>query len=450
MAANARRIPFLTWLLPAILVVACSGSAPGSTTARPSAGQPTALAQASPRATAAGLDAAPASNAWLVVGRRGGNGTEVIVASTGEVSYRLPDGVPNETWGRLVGASTDGSTTTVRDLVVQPGFGGDSQSLPGAWRLPTIGSDPIPVGVSEDRRTIVLVENGSNATAGTSQTSRFAVVRGAFDVAPRLIELAGQFDYDALSPDGSTLFVVEHLAGPPTARYQVRMVDVASGRLRPEVVADKTGDGEAMAGYPVAQTRMRGGMVFTLYRGADHPFIHALSSVDGWALCIDLPASAADDSAVLDWGLAALPDGGSIVAVNATVGLAARVSTGDLSILRTVSFAPTAATGVTLAKFGHGQVGSVGRRLVAAPHGGAVYAVGASGVVRLSSVDLTVSGRLLDGWRAEAEAVTPDGRTLYVLLRDGRIVGVDTGTGKQRLEVPGSGYDRLLGLAPFD
>ena len=60
-----------------------------------------------------------------------------------------------------------------------------------------------------------------------------------------------------------------------------------------------------MGGYPITQLRRPDGMVFTLYRGAEHPFIHALSSIDAWAVCIDLPATDDDDAATaLDWGLA--------------------------------------------------------------------------------------------------------------------------------------------------
>ena len=84
--------------------------------------------------------------------------------------------------------------------------------------------------------------------------------------------------------------------GPPDGHYQVRAVDTATGTLRDGAVADKNEGDEAMAGWPIAQARRPDGMVFTLYRGAEHPFIHALSSVDAWALCIDLPATGGERS----------------------------------------------------------------------------------------------------------------------------------------------------------
>jgi hypothetical protein len=147
--------------------------------------------------------------------------------------------------------------------------------------------DPTPVGVSNDGRTIVLVETNRPDRG----PSRFAIIDRTGVATPQVVELPGAFEYDALSPDGRILYVVEHLAGPPDGHYQVRSVDTATGTLRAEAVADKNEGDEAMAGWPIAQVQRPDGMVFTLYHGAEHPFIHALSSVDAWALCIDLPAT---------------------------------------------------------------------------------------------------------------------------------------------------------------
>ena len=98
-----------------------------------------------------------------------------------------------------------------------------------------------------------------------------------------------------MAPDGSTLYVVEHLAGKPDGRYQVRAVDVASGELEDGVIADKRGLVEPMAGWPLAQVRRSDGGVFTLYRSQEHPFVHALDTTTGTAVCIDLPPTETGD-----------------------------------------------------------------------------------------------------------------------------------------------------------
>jgi hypothetical protein len=447
------------WLLAGLAIAALLASA-CSSTASPSASRSGSAARsvsASP-SSAASPSSSPsrsvASDAWLVVGTAGRDGLEVILASTHEKDYDLPLGVPDATWGRLVVATADGTDTRVQALVVQPGFDGASQSVPGAWRLPTIGADPIPTGVSADGSTIVLVPAVADGAAASSSSaakaSRFAIVTRTFDRAARVISLPGAFEYDAISPDGTTLYVVEHLPAPPVAHYQVRAVDVASGRLRDGVVVDKANLDEAMGGYPIAQVHAEGGMVFTLYRGAEHPFIHALNTIDGWALCIDLPATGADsDTAALDWGLASTSDRKRLVAVNATLGVAADISIADLAVSRTKTFSPTAATRITLAKFGHQLTGPAGRRVVIASDGRMVYAAGANGIVRLSGDDLGVTGWLASGTAIDALAVTPDGKTIYALTRSGgRILMIDAATGAALGEVQGSGYDRLVAIVP--
>jgi hypothetical protein len=394
-------------------------------------------------------------DAWLVVGRKGAPDLEVILASTAEQDYVLPNGVPDETWGHLFATTSDGFRTTLTHLVVQPGFGGPESAIDGAWRLPTIGFDPTPVGVSANAAespnaaTVVLVEDVPAGTARTS--SRFAILRHTPTGEPlsRVIELRGSFDYDAISPDGSSLYVVEHLAGAPEGRYQVRAVDVATGVLRDAIIADKRNIGEAMAGWPIAQVRRPEGIVFTLYRGAEHPFIHALNTAEGWAVCIDLPASRNDAVAALDWGLAPAPDGQAVFAVNATLGVAVDVNPMDLTVRRTATLQPPATGSIVLAKFGHGDVGPAGRRVVVAPDGRTLFAAGSSGILALDTARLTESRRLLDGTAVAALGLTPDGRTIYALEGSGGIVVLDATSGDVVGRVPEDGFDRLLAVVPW-
>ncbi len=433
------------------LVIAVVAGASACTSAAPAASAPVAIAPSlSPTAVPSGSpsEADGSRDAWLVVGRPGRDGLQVILASTSEQFFTLPDGVPDERWATMVSATPAGGKTLIKELEVYADSPGRSQSIDGAWRLPTIGADPLPVGVSADGQMIVLVDASPGAN---DDMSRFAILSRTFDKKPRVVELHGSFEFDALSPDGSTLYVVEHLAGPPDGHYQVRAVDTANGTLREAVVVDKQNLNEAMAGWPIAQVRRPNGFVFTLYRGTEHPFIHALSSSDGWALCIDLPAIGSDDvDAALDWGLTPTTDGRSILAVNATLGLAVDVDANELSVRRTVQFdAPTSAA-ISLAKFGHQEGGPVGRRAVVSSDGSALYAAGSGGIVRIASDDLTLTGTLLPGTAVDSLGLTPDGRTLYALVHaGGRILELDTASGEVIGRVPGDGYDRLLAIVPW-
>jgi DNA-binding beta-propeller fold protein YncE len=430
-----------------LTVVSTIGACSGAAASAPAATPRVTVVTPAPNETPV-PDLSGSSDAMLVVGRPGDDRLHVILASTEEEMLSLPLGAPDHEWANVVATTSVGAITRVEDLRAEHGFEGREQTVAGAWRMPTVGLDPVPVGTSANGSTIVLVE-AEDAT--DPATSRFTILDRTLQNPPRAVELVGSFEYDALSPDGSLLYVVEHLPGPPAGHYQVRVVETATGFLRPEVVVDKSNVDEAMAGYPIAQAQRSDGMVFTLYRGTEHPFIHALNSIEAWALCIDLPATGADDAdAALDWGLTPAPDGADLLAINATLGLAVQVAPSDGAVRRTITFEPSAAMGITLAKFGHQPSGPVGRRVVAAPDGASIYAAGPGGIIRIDPSDLTVTGRYLEGTAVDAMAVTPDGGTVYALTSaKGRIVELDAASGKIVGRVPTDGFDRLMAVVPY-
>lgn len=445
------------WLVAvsAIGVLAgCTAAGPGATAA-PSEAVPTAAPSlaSSPAPTASPASTARAGDTWLLVGRKGEMDLTVLLDRTLEEQIQVPIGVPGEQWGDVYTATPGANSTFVQNVVIQPGYGGEGQTIDGRWVLPTIGLEPVPVGVSSDGSTIVLVEaDVAHGAAGVDRTrSRFAVL-DAYLVsrhAPRIIELDGAFDFDALSPDGSLLYVAEQIPGSLEGRYQVRVAETATGRLRPEVIVDKRNVDEQMAGYPIDQERRGDGMVLTLYRGIEHPFVHALSSVDAWAVCIDLPNRGFDDvDAATDWGIVSV--GSADLAINATLGVAVDIDPGELTVRRAVDFEPSAASPFRLAKFGHGDLGPAGRRVVASPDGAAVFAAGAGGIVRLEARGLAVDGHYMIGTGIDALALTPDGATLFALTRsDGRIARLDASTGEVESWVGAGGFDRLLGALPW-
>ena len=229
-------------------------------------------------------------------------------------------------------------------------------------------------------------------------------------------------------------------------------MDIATGSMRDEIIVDKRNLDAAMGGWPITQLRHDGGVVFTLYRGTDHTFIHALQSREAWAVCLGLPMfGAGDEQAVTDWGLGQSADGRHVYAVNATLGLAVAVDPAELTIGRTGRFdAPIAAAGISLAKFGHADAGPVARRVVLTPDGSTIYAAGAGGIVRLRADDLTSATHVIEGAAVDGLAMTPDGAFLYaLLLGQGRIVKIELASGQIVATVPGDGFDRLVAAVPW-
>jgi DNA-binding beta-propeller fold protein YncE len=440
----------LATLAAAAIVASCSSPASspaGPATAASSA--PTSTPPTASRPVAHGFDG---RDAVVVVGREGEAGLSAIQASTGDLMALLPTGAPiDPSWGSFATAAVgaDGSTTAVSDLLVDSG-GGASITIDGAWALPTIGDEAMPTGLSADGHTLVLVPARHDTSA---TTSRFAIVPfppidGVPQLAHRFLELPGALDFDAISPDGRILYVAEHLGSE--GGYQVRAVDLPGGSMRPDPIVDKRNIDEAMAGWPIGQIRSPNGLVLTLYRGIDHPFVHALNTAEAWAVCIDLPGGGSADADGA-WGIAASSDWRSVYAVNATRGLAVDIDPAELVARRTVTLASASSPSIQLAKFGHVEGGSVGRRVVVSPDGSAVFAVGSDGVLRLAH-DLSVEATLLPSMTVSSIGLLPDGRTLFALLGGdggGRVVAIDAATGAPVGDLPGNGYDRLVAVVPW-
>jgi hypothetical protein len=430
---------------------------PGQSSAAPA---PSTAAPAATATRATPTISAIPNTAILLVAQPDRDGWTIVEAASGGgylgPEFRVPVGVPRSGWGRIVSAELDGDRTVVRDDVVQPGLGGPRLEVPGRWRLPTIGDSTLPVGVSSDGSTIALVE--ADVAIG-APTTRFAVVEHAFGGKPssvgdadlrlaRVVELRGQFAYDALSPDGRILYVIQHLDESAGGHYQVRAVDIPSGTLRPDVIVDKANPDEWMAGYPIAQIRRTDGVVMTLYDGPEHPFVHALQSAEAWALCIDLPAAAGTERS--GWGLTVEPDGRTVYAANGDAGIVFELDPTEFAIRRTVTLSASAAPPITLAKFGHSDIGPIGQRVVALPDGLGLLVGRRDGVTVLNGKDLQELWTVPTGGPVDSIGVTPDESLAFALTREGRIVAFDPrGHGRALGEVPGGPYSGLIAVAPW-
>lgn len=189
------------------------------------------------------------------------------------------------TGAALYSVRSDGEWTTVSSLA--PASGGRSLRLDGRFSLPVV-VDGGTEGLSHDGGTLVL--QGPRSGAST----RFAVLDGRLATPPRFLDLPGDFSYDAMSPDGSVLYLIEHMPPAGSDHYAVRALDVVTGKLRDGVIVDKRTPDESMTGSPLARAASPdGAVVATLYlRASGESFVHLLGTADGWALCADLPRNA--------------------------------------------------------------------------------------------------------------------------------------------------------------
>lgn len=176
-------------------------------------------------------------------------------------------------------------TTVVQAVRIRGGRVARFNSLPGSYGIPLVGFDGSTDGLSADGKTLVLA-----SAVGRSQ---FVVLDARTLRVRQTVTLKGTFSYDALSPDATTLYLIQHVATPNTSssRYYVRAYDLVHERLLRKVIFDTREKWGLMSGSPITRVASTGGRwVYTLYtRPGGHPFVHALDAANRRAVCIDLP-----------------------------------------------------------------------------------------------------------------------------------------------------------------
>jgi hypothetical protein len=198
-----------------------------------------------------------------------------------------------------------------------------SASIRGQYGVPVPTSKPD--GLSHDGRTLVLAQTGL--------TGGFVVLDARTLHVRRRIELHGMFTFDALSPTGRMVYLIQHRLTGTGDHYSVRAYDIVQGRLLQQVVFDRREGPGLMSGWPVTRaTGPSGRWVYTLYmRPGGALFIHALDTIGRHAFCVDVPWSGST-AAVWSMKLRLAP---GRLDVRSSGRLVARIDTQRLRITKT-------------------------------------------------------------------------------------------------------------------
>jgi dipeptidyl aminopeptidase/acylaminoacyl peptidase len=184
--------------------------------------------------------------------------------------------------------------TTIRalrgDTVIATG------KVDGHWGIPAVTSVGQAGGLSPNGKTLVL--STPPTYAGLRSESQLLLLATRTLTLEKTVTLAGEFGYDAISPDSRTLYLLQHVSTHDLISYRVRAYDLRQDRLLKRVIVAK-GETETMRGWPVSRATSRtGAWVYTLYhRESGAPFIHALNTAQRYAVCIDLTWQPAADEA---------------------------------------------------------------------------------------------------------------------------------------------------------
>jgi hypothetical protein len=187
-----------------------------------------------------------------------------------------------------------GRGTVVETVRLRGGRVVRSRYLRGAFGIPLVAYDGTTGGLARNGRRLVLASPSSQQVAAVS---RFIVLDPrTLRVRSRLL-LHGTWAFDALSPGGSLMYLIQYLGEPSTERYAVRAFNLNTRTLYPGAIVDRREPAEKMNGLPVTRVESRDGTwAYTLYMRSDKgPFVHALDTSRRRAFCVDLPWSRSPD-----------------------------------------------------------------------------------------------------------------------------------------------------------
>jgi len=364
--------------------------------------------------------------------------------------------------GRAV-ASPDGSVyyalegsapTTLRWTDAKTGRAITQLTLAGAYAFAN-EAGPAPAGFSPNGRWLVLVgESGAK--------SSFAIVDTSLVRLAAFAEVPGPFTYDAISDDGSSLYLIERIT-PEAARqlpgvnatygYRVRVYDVPAGKMSETLVVDvklaaQTDGNNAetrldgiMSGIYQSSVPSRDGRWnFSFYYNPTRgPFIHVLHLDSRSAFCIlDLPLVSGGFEKRLGWSLALTPSGKTLYAVNGPLGLVSVIDATTLKVGRTVTVPGLPVPATTIQSASSSTLSRDARKL---------YFTADRGVALVDTSDFSLRGLFLGDRPVTSVSLSEDGRRLYALSADGTVWMLDATTGKQLGQISTQGAVALLRVA---
>jgi DNA-binding beta-propeller fold protein YncE len=356
-------------------------------------------------------------------------GALIALPAGGQAARRLPLGLFDRGGRTLYVANPHGDGRSVVQAI-DVASGRVLRSTTVAGRFSTATGDYSAATLSFNGRWLAL----RGATPDARITRAIVIDTAAMRVVATL-RLAGHFGLDAIDPDGTVLYLIEHLVGHGPLAYRVRSYELRRGALDANPVAEKEDTSGTMSG--VAWTRAwapDGDWLYTFYvhPGRTGAFIHALGVEYHLAQCIILPNVGATAAQLAHFTLAAAPDGTALYAVNPVLGLVVAVR-GSANAL------PFATPQVVALRT---RAGSAQRTLngsAVSGDGRTLFLATSRSVWVLDSGSLAVRATYLAGRSVASVALSGDGRRLYALESGrGAVDAIDPASGHILDSIPTS------------
>jgi YVTN family beta-propeller protein len=354
---------------------------------------------------------------------RSSSGVALIEPGAAEAAYVGTTSVPTRDWSTVVRAYVVDGETRLTSLDPETKSEHWAQTLPGRLRVKV---------VSEDGRIAALSPRREGSYLSGRKETRLTIVRSNGDSDE--FTLKGNYEPEAFSTDGQSLFVISYLPARAPTKYQVRRLDLTSGAVK-GVYTPHEELQEAMGGTArIQQGSPDGKRLYTLYtvgRGDNgYAFIHVLSLDELWAHCIALPEGFAEGPERAT-ALSVSPDGSRLYVTNSDSEMVAEIDTEDLAVARS---SPV-------------EMGFRGKTHATNPSNSTMYVASDAEITAVDTSDLSE----LQRWTME-DTVTglqgsADGLKLYVGLSK-HITTIDIASGEMIETIDPPGIGRITQLGP--
>jgi hypothetical protein len=207
-----------------------------------------------------------------------GDGAPALAFANGAGSITTPGGVTRYT------ARAQRHTTTLKAVT---GRSVRTVQLSGDFVIPVVAFDGSPGGLSANGRTLVLFHP---VVRYPPRSTQLAIVDTGPLKVRSYVTFHGYFAVDAVSPNGTWLYLIQYTSPGDPTKYRVRALNIDTLRMLRRDIIDPHDKGEQMRGVPITRISSPDGRwAYTLYTGSNEPFVHALDTAGLTARCIDLP-----------------------------------------------------------------------------------------------------------------------------------------------------------------
>jgi hypothetical protein len=248
-------------------------------------------------------------------------------------TVRLPgNGKMSADRGHYLFARADGAENTIIEgFDVEKGTTERYSSLLGQWTV---------AAVSATARWAALLGGSSlvKPGSGEGELTRIDILDTRANSIVHAINLHGSFDVDAVSADGASLFLNQHIGGTGNDYYEIRVYDLISAKLLPDPVREKGADAVIQGGAIQQSATADGVKLLSVYLDTSRhvAFIHDLDLADSYPVSINLPSGIGNIDALRTYSLALSPDEKEVYAVNVALGVIVDVSLEVHAVVQTV------------------------------------------------------------------------------------------------------------------